>query len=178
MKSEQNPVCVCGFWVFIDRQGWLIFWYLKSEIKAEREGSSSAWRGQRHEHCLLCPCGLVNILMKEPHPEPNHRLHTMINSQQTRSNSTGMNTYGYNVYVQLSGCRVLTGTLSFLFFFMAFKHYKMLTESRSSDVHVRIFSLAQNQRPCDSIIQGLPTTRLLLICTIFTQEQHLMAVVN
>lgn len=51
----------------------------------------------------------------------------MINSQQTRCSSTGMITYGRNVYVRLGGCRALMGTLSFLFFILkAFKQYKML----------------------------------------------------
>lgn len=49
MKSEQNPVCVCGFWVFIDRQGWLIFWYLKSEIKAERKGERRGGGAVQHD---------------------------------------------------------------------------------------------------------------------------------
>lgn len=44
--------------------------------RERKEKHSSAWRGQQDEQCVHCPCGLLNILMKEPHPDSCHKLHT------------------------------------------------------------------------------------------------------
>lgn len=67
-------------WVrgFNDSQGQWMFHQIKREERG-REGEREhgpAWRGQQAEHCTHCPCGLVNILMKEPHPQSCHKLHT------------------------------------------------------------------------------------------------------
>lgn len=42
MELKQNQSVFVFFLDFSDRQGWLVFWYLKSEMKAERGECSLA----------------------------------------------------------------------------------------------------------------------------------------
>lgn len=93
VEFKQNQSVFVGFLGFQWPSRLVCVLVFKVKDEGRRGECSLAWRGQQHEHCIHCPCGLLNILMKEPHPERHHSYtlaHTMINSQQTRSNSTGM----------------------------------------------------------------------------------------
>lgn len=59
------------------------------------EGESSAWRGQQGGQRIHCPCGLVNILMKEPHSDTasDSLSHTMINSDHPVSHKPNVTSF-------------------------------------------------------------------------------------
>lgn len=73
---KTKSVCVCVFFGFQWPSRLACVLVFKVRDEGRERGMQFSMTRTAAEHCIHCPCGLVNILMKEPLPECHHQLHT------------------------------------------------------------------------------------------------------
>lgn len=81
--DKMNPNWVCAFQLVVSNQGQCVERDERERVResgadraSERSRKGNTVRHEEDKQCVHCLYGLVNILMKQPQPKSQHRLHS------------------------------------------------------------------------------------------------------